>query len=302
MTNSWKKKSIIFSLFQQTLSGCLIILCILVGDGITRKPAQRVASLAPHITEMIFKIGAGNRLVARTDFCTYPDSVKQIPSIGGYLNINFEKLVQLQPDLVLQYPNAENRRKLENLGFRVAGIPNDTVEDILDGLLKVGKLLNKEAKAVRVKNGIEDTLRHISQIADKFNKPVKAILVVGRQPGSLEGLYLSGPKTYLSQIWEMSGGKNVFEDVSRRYFPVNKEDLLIRNVEMILEFHPGWNLTDTKIKKEMEVCKPFENISAVKESNIYLFSDRYFVVPGPRISKIAIKFSGLIQSYIAESP
>jgi len=256
---------------------------------------RRIVSLAPHITEIIFKLGAGDHLVGRTDFCTYPPEAKKIPSVGGYLNTDYEAIVRLHPDLILQFPNPESRAKLEALGFRVEEIPNETVPDILNGITTVGRLLHCEERAQAVQTGIEDTLKAMQKQPLPAAGRVSAILVVGRQPGSLQGLYLAGRETYLSQIWEMCGGVNAFADVSSRYFPVGKEDLLKRPVDAILEFHSGWELTPSRRKSERRVWSVFSALSAVQKGQIYLFSQSYFVIPGPRISRIAVSFSGIIR-------
>ena len=74
---------------------------------------HRIISLAPHITEIIYRMDAESLLVGRTDFCLYPEAARTVESVGGYLNIDFEKITRLQPDIVLQFPNDENRRKLD---------------------------------------------------------------------------------------------------------------------------------------------------------------------------------------------
>ena len=255
----------------------------------------RIISLAPHITEIIFKLNAGSRLIGRTDFCKYPAAAQSIESVGGYLNMDFEKIVKLQPDLVLQFPNAENRRKLESLGFRTEDISNETIEEILLGIKKVGKLLNLEERAERVRQGIQDTLKLVADIGRSMQKHPSVLLLAGRQKGTLCGLLAAGKDTYLSQLWELCGGRNAFKNVPARYFPVNKEDLLKTDVNVILEFHPDWELTAQRKQKEKDVWQVFKKIDAVKQSSIYIFADRYFLIPGPRISKIAIKFSEIMK-------
>lgn len=270
----------------------ILILIILLNFG-TRVMADtpdRVISLAPNITEIIFKLQAAERLVGRTEFGTFPPTAREVESVGGYLNTNYEKIVQLQPDLILQLPNAESRRKLQQLGFRVEEIPDETIHEILAGITKIGRLLHREKQAQKIRQGIEDTLRMVQEWAAAMPDSIPAILVVGRQPGSLKGLYLAGSRTYLSELWNLCGGINAFGEVSARYFSVNKEDLLKRPIQAILEFHPGWQLTPERIRKEHNVWEPFGSLEAVRKSNIYLFSDYFFVIPGPRISQIAIKF------------
>ncbi len=273
----------------------LYVLVILLCQSAAAGRPQRIVSLAPHITEIIFKLGAGNRLVARTDYGKFPPAARKIESVGGYLNLDYEKLVRLQPDLILQYPNPEVRRKLESLGFQVAGIPNETLPEILAAITKTGELLGLRGAAKSLRQGIEDTLALVRKKAESLQKAPVAMLVVGRQRGSLKGLYLAGERTYLSELWELCGGRNAFPGMDSRYFSVNKEDLLKTKIDVILEFHPGWDLSGGAGGREAAVWGQFPTIPAVRHSRIFLYTDEMFVIPGPRISQVAVRFSGLLQ-------
>ena len=91
------------------LSVILILILLYFPSGLAKKyEKHRIISLAPHITEIIYKINAGELLIGRTDFCSFPMQAAQVESVGGYLNIDFEKVVRLKPDLILQFPNMEN--------------------------------------------------------------------------------------------------------------------------------------------------------------------------------------------------
>ncbi len=273
------------------------LMVVAVPAGFSRESSQRVIALAPHPTELMYKLGVGNLLVGRSDFCVYPPAALDIEPVGGYLNIDYEKIVHLNPDYILQFPNSENRRKLEELGFTVVDLPNETVDQILQSIRKAGMLFQREKEADRLIEGIRDTLGMVCP-ADTAIRPVKGLLVVGRQPGSLAQLYVAGKDTYLSEIWEACGGVNVMDAGPTRYFSVNKEDLLKTEINVILEFHPDWDLTLQRIQREKMAWNLFSNLEAVKEGGIYLFSDRFYVIPGPRISLISVKFHEIIQNFL----
>ena len=262
---------------------------------------QHIISLAPHITEMVFKLGAGDRLIGRTDFCTYPSRATQIESVGGYLNIDFEKLVSLKPDLVLQFPNQENKQKIESLGFRIEEIPNETIDQILNSILKLGKILGLEDRAREVWSGINDTLKMVQQKGGKFSGAPTALLLVGRERQSLRGLYAAGKSTYLGEIWALSGGTVAFDKVNARYFSVSKEDIIKNKIDVILEFHRGWDLNSQDMQTEINIWNVFSNLPAVIKGNIYIFDQDYFLIPGPRITQIALEFSKIIKQ-INEEP
>jgi iron complex transport system substrate-binding protein len=257
----------------------------------------RVISLSPHITEIIYKLDAGSHLIGRTEFCSYPPAVNKVESIGGYLNIDFEKIVRLEPDIIFQFPNPENRRKLKGLGFEVLEISNETIDEILEGIKKIGKALQSNSEALKLCNNIQDTLNIVSDRHQNQNVPLPAILVVGRDRGTLGNLFLAGSNTYLSELWELCGGLNAFNDIDMRYFSVNEEDLLRRDIKVILEFHPGWSSTETNISKEKKSWDLLNHLKAVEGGEIYIFTDRFFVIPGPRITQVAISFLEIVQNY-----
>jgi len=270
----------------------------LICTGLQTDKAQRIVSLAPHITEIICKLGANDRLVGRSTFCRFPPSVRKVESVGGYLNIDFEKIIRLKPDIILQFPNEENRQKFEQLGFKVEDLPNESIEDIIGSIQKVGRILRLENQAKILLKNIQDTLKMVSHNDVKMDKKLAAIFVVGRQPGSLNQLYLAGKNTYLNQIWEICGGVNAFEEVPLRYFSVSKEDFFKKSIDVILEFHPGWNSDTYRIRSEQQVWHVFNHLPAVKKKNILLFTEQFYLIPGPRITQVAIKFAEIIEKII----
>ena len=261
----------------------------------------RIISLAPHVTEIIYKLNAGQLLIGRTDFCNYPSAANNIESVGGYLNIDFEKMVTLKPDLVFQFPNNENQRKLEGLGFRVISAPNETIDDILGSIKVIGEALDLVEQADRLLQDIEDTLQLVSKTELLPKQPVAALLVIGRQQGSLSNLYLAGPATYISELWSLCGGVNAFPEVSYRYFPVNAEDIITRRVDVILEFHPDWELDPAQLDTEKKVWSHIFPSQSFNKHRIYIFPQQFFVIPGPRITRIAVEFSKLVEALTEET-
>jgi iron complex transport system substrate-binding protein len=260
-----------------------------------QEPPQRVISLAPNITEIIFKLGAQDRLVGRTEFCTFPDAAKEISSIGGYLNPDYEKIVDLQPDVIFLLPNTEMERKLQHLGLHIFSIPDETIEEVLFSIKAVGRVLALDERAEEIAQGIQDTL-DLACRADTSNQKISAVLVVGRESGSLKGLYVAGKDTYLSEIWTLCGGKNIFDDIDIRYFSVSKEDLVSRNPDIILEFRivPA-SETAQKVPALKSDWRELNILNAVSADNVFIFTDRYFLIPGPRISKIAVSFLEILE-------
>lgn len=258
-------------------------------------PPKRVVSLAPNITEIMFRIGAGDLLIGRTEFCLYPEAAQQIPAVGGYLNPDYEKLVALQPDIIFMLPNLDMERKLQNLELKTFTLPNETIEEIFFGLSTLGRLLNRSPEAEAVIEGIQDTLQWVREQAAERDT-LSTLLVVGREGGTLKSLYAAGKDTYFSEILELCGGRNVFEDVPTRYFDVSKEDLIQRDPDLIVEFR----LIDAdKVAEEVPSLKADWNalstLKAVQNDHIVILSERAFLIPGPRISLLAVTMNEVLQ-------
>jgi iron complex transport system substrate-binding protein len=277
---------------------CLLIviapLFIIVNRQNASDLPQRIISLAPHMTEIVFKLGANDRLIGRTEFCLYPAAAQNIPSVGGYLNPDYEKIVSLNPDLILMLPNEDMERKLNEIGLNTFSIWNETIEDIQQTILGIGNKLGLAERAGEIVWGIKDTLKLVQQFgAGKEDR--ETLFLVGREEGTLKGLYTAGKETYLSKIWSLCGGQNVYRDIEQKYFNVSKEDLIARNPHYILEFRiiPD-EIVATNITKLKADWKLFSTLTAVQKQNIFIFHERYFLIPGPRISKIAIRFSQIL--------
>ena len=270
---------------------------LLVWGHLLAKPPERIVSLAPNITEIIFKLNVQNRLVGRTEYCRYPPAVKKIPSVGGYLDTNYEKILALHPDLIVMLPSKEKRRKLESLGLRVLELPDETIPDILQSIIQLGDTLGVPRRAKVVVQGIKDTLEVIEKKSRQIPYHPTALLLIGRQKGELRGLYAAGVNSYLGQLWRLAGGRNVFPEISLRYFSVNLEDLLGASAEIILEFHPPHTVDLKRRNTILQLWQTFTSIPAVKNKNVYIYDDDMFLIPGPRVARVALEFYRLVTNF-----
>ncbi len=264
----------------------LLIFAVLIitSMAINAQP-QRVISLAPHITEMVFRIGAGDRLVGRTEYCSYPPAAAEIPSIGAYLNPNYEKMVALKPDAVLIFPNAEMRTKLEQLNLKVISVSNETIAEIFSGIRQLGEFFQKTDEAAQVVSGLKDTLDWIrSQTAQWPERD--ALVLIGREAGSLRGLYAAGEQTYLTELVNLCHIQNAFSDVRMRYFEVSKEDLVRQQPDIIMEFRVG--TAETDVAALQRDWQPLNILEAIKNDQLFIFTEKAFLIPGPRIGKTAM--------------
>lgn len=273
----------------------LLLLAVTASEAFAETPPKRVISLAPNITEMMFKIGAGHLLVGRTDYCLYPEAAESVDGVGGYLNPDFEKIVTLEPDIIFLLPNSELERKINRLDLKTFTLPNETVEDIVLSIGALGRVLGHSDQAGRVVQGIQDTLDWVRNNS-QGRYPVSSLLVVGREAGSLKSIYAAGKETYLSELLSLCGGQNIYSDVDSRYFDVSKEDLIFRNPDAILEFRiSNGEDMEAEIASLKSDWSVLSTVSAVEFDHIHVLTDRYFLIPGPRIAQAAMTIFDIFQ-------
>ena len=247
--------------------------------------------MGPNITEVIFALGCGKRLVAVTDFCVYPPETKALPRIGGYLNPNLERLVALRPDLVLVRGKIEKVvRFCRSRGIRVIPVNMDSLETIYSGIQILGQALVATEKAEDLCSTIKETLDTVKARTVGF-PATKVFISLGRSMGSMANLYTVGGKSFLSQLLEIAGGVNIFADVDQPYPEASKESLIKRAPDVILEMRPGENMTHTKRSHVVAEWNVFAGVPAVSNHRVYVLTQDFLLIPGPRIVKTARTFA-----------
>lgn len=221
---------------------------------------QRIVSCSPSITELIYSLGQEDCLVGRTDYCTYPEDVFAIDSVGEMMNPNIETIVSMEPDIILADSifSEESYDKLTELGYTVV-ILNE--EKAVDGVYKkietLGQILdaNEEAAAVveDMKTRIADVKDAIADYADE--KPTVYYVVSYGEYGD----YTCGGDTYIHTIIEDAGGINIAADISGWSF--SREDLIAADPDIIIV--PGWAYDD------FIVADGYSDLSAVKNGQVY---------------------------------
>ena len=286
-----------------------------------RKSGWGIISLSPFITEIIYALGADKDLIAVTDYCTFPEDAKKKTKIGGLLDPNIEKIVMLKPGFIFGQPaHSELNQKLEKFGLKITMMSNEEINDIFNAIKKIGSIINYEHQAEQLIAAIQDSLKIIIEFnktdylpgisllkeinhskpdagtifAEKTGKgeykdSLTAILVVGREKGSLRNITVAGDNTFIGQMWRLVGGKNLYSDISTRYSIISLESILIRNPDVIIEFDPDGE-KQVKKRKITSEWKKFDKVNAIKHGNLYLVSGNHAFIPGPRLYLLAQDF------------
>jgi len=244
---------------------------------------QRIVSLVPSLTEMLFAIGAGPRVVGVSNFDAFPPAVKALPRVGALLDPDMERILSLRPDLVVTYGSQSDlQQQLTRAGiplyvYRHAGL--DGIFGALDGL---GKAVGRQQDAGRVARDIRARLDDARRRGRGRTRP-RTLLVFERDPGALRGIFVSGGRGFLHEMLEIAGGTNVFADVDRESVQPSLETLISRAPEVIIEIRATGLIPAGDIPREKAAWQALAAVPAVRNQRLYFLYGEHLVVPGPRV-------------------
>jgi iron complex transport system substrate-binding protein len=258
------------------------------------EPAQRIISLVPALTEILFAIGAGPQVIAVSSFDDDPPEVLTLPRVGALLDPDTERILAMRPDLVLIYGSqSELQQQLESAGIRVFVYRHGGLADVAPAFRSLGELTGRSAEATRVSSAIEAKLSAVRGRVAGRPRP-KTLLVMGREPRSLRNIDASGGVGFLHDMIAVAGGANVFADVPRQAVRASSEMLLTRAPEVIIDLFYSREMTNGELQQEREPWRQLASVPAVRQERIHLLVGDYLVVPGPRIAEAAEAFARAI--------
>lgn len=255
---------------------------------------QRIVSTAPSITEMLYALGLGDRVAGVTDYCHFPPEARRKAKIGSYLQPNVEVILSLRPDLVIAEPGAASvAGRLASLGVRTLEVQDEQIEGIERSLRQIGSAAGVPARAEEVIGRMQAQLRRVEQrTAAQPRRSV--VFVVGRSPGTLQGMVVAGRGSYLNRLMEVAGGRNVFAGSGAAYPKVPLEELLARNPDVIVDMGDMAETdTVTPARKQavLVLWQRYRQLKAVREGHVFPVASDLFVVPGPRVAEAALAFA-----------
>jgi iron complex transport system substrate-binding protein len=244
---------------------------------------QRIVSTSPGITETLYALGLGDRVVGVTTYCRYPPEAAKKPKIGTYLQPNIETILSLKPDLVIAETSGVRRAsRISSLNLKVLEVDNTTLAGIYESIRRIGAAAGvpaaADALAARIRSNLEDVRKRTA------GRRPRVLVIVGRTPGRLEELVAAGKGSHLDELIAIAGGDNIFEDSAAPYAKISMEALLRRNPEVIVDIG---ELMQTGAGGETALWSRYPALAAVKEHRVFALQNDIFVVPGPRIAEAA---------------
>ena len=245
-------------------------------------PPQRIVSIIPSVTEMLFAMGAGARVVGVGNFDRFPPEALTRPKVGGLIDPDTEKILSLKPDLIVVYGtqtdlrNQMDRAHVPMFLYEHAGLPDITTTIRALGQ-RVGSGTAANALADRIEASIADTRRRVA------GKPrPRTLLVFGRDAETLRGVYASGGIGFLHDMLEAAGGTNVFADVKRQSVQATTELILARAPDVIVEVGVD---TASAQARNLRAWDTLGSVPAVRSHRIYVLRGDDLMNPGPRVAQ-----------------
>ncbi len=261
---------------------------------------EKIISLAPSNTEIVYALGLEDRLVGVTEYCDYPEAAKEKPKIGGFSTVDIEKVVEIQPDLIL----ASNIHKdevipqLERLGLTVIALNPKTVEEVLEAIKLVGQLTGKAEEVSRLTAEMENRIQAVTDKTagiPEAQRP-RVFYILWHDP-----LMTVGPETRIHELIEKAGGINIARDLTDEYPRISLEATIMANPQVIIAGSGHGSSQDIPFSYVLTEPRLAE-VAARQNNRVYEIDSNLTSRPGPRIIDGLEKLAGFIHPELFEKP
>ncbi|MBT8132172.1 MAG: cobalamin-binding protein [Gammaproteobacteria bacterium] len=218
----------------------------------------RVVSLAPHITELLFSVGAADNIVGVVAHSDFPEQARTLPVIGDAFRIDPERLAAVEPDLIFAWQGGNPPEAIEQLksrGYRVVSLPADSLQDVAENIIKIGSLTGHADTAKAQARQFSDAMEQLAQ-DHSGQAPVSVFYQISRQP-----LYTVGGGHPISDLIQLCGGQNIFDDLQQLAPVVSLEQVLLRNPDVIITGNDN---------AQLEQWSRWKKLSAAREQNLFM--------------------------------
>lgn len=254
---------------------------------VKQRPAHIVA-IAPNATEILFALGAGDRVLADTTYCDYPPAAARLPKIGGYTNPNVEKIVALKPDLVLGARGnpLDLITQMQSLGLTVAAVDATTIAEVDDAIRLIGRLVGEEVAAEQLTTRLDARRAAIEQRTQSLptaKRPRVLFLF------SLDGLFSAGTGSFIDELIRLGGGTNIAARTGRPWPELSMETITATDPQVILLLAGQMDgsarpaLTSATALAKLRALPRWRTLTAVKQGRVTVLDDDALTLPGPRL-------------------
>ncbi len=249
-----------------------VIAALTPAAGAAEPATERIVSLAPHLTELVFTVGAGERLVGVVEYSDRPEAALRIPRIGDSFRLDLERVAELDPDLVLAWESGNPKvmvEQLRELGYRVETLGGAGLAGVSADLVRVGELVGQEARARRE---AQQYLARVDALRKRYRSApaLRVFYEISPRP-----LYTVNGDHVISEVIGLCGGRNVFFDLGQLAPAVSLESVLERDPEVILVGAP--------MPAALDEWRRWPRLAATRHENIFLVDANLLARATPRI-------------------
>jgi iron complex transport system substrate-binding protein len=239
---------------------------------------ERVVSLTPSVTEIVYGLKKGDTLVATSEFSLYPPEAGGLESIGGYSNPNLEKIISLSPTLVIgQDFNQATLEKLQRFGIKTFVVKLQTIDDIKGSIVKISHALKADAKP------LVDEIEYAIQSAPKSKKSHKVMIVFGLHEDLSRGIYIAGNDIFFNDIIKICGNTNAYTSSDTNQPSLSYENVIALNPDQIIILHSNASNSGVNIEKALSAWHSLPT-NASKNRRITVVDESYLHIPSHRVA------------------
>ncbi|MBW2092452.1 MAG: ABC transporter substrate-binding protein [Deltaproteobacteria bacterium] len=256
---------------------------LIAPSGTEARAYRRIVSLAPSITEMLFTLGLGDRVIGVTRFCKYPPEALRIKKMGGFYDPNYEAIIAARPDLVILSVEQQNTGKyLTSAGLKALKVDHSTISGILSALKEIGRVCGAQQEALDAVTALNQRMDLV--MSKTRGLPRRSVLIsIARSLGSqsLSDIYIAGKDEFYDEMITLAGGRNAYQG-RMKYPTISREGILKLNPEVIVDLVPETAEQDWEDEAILKEWGHFSSVDAVRNRRVHVFRQGFMVIPGPR--------------------
>ncbi len=268
-----------------------LILIIIVTLSLHAK--ERIVTLSPALNEIVYALGMGSQVVGNTNYCLFPKETINLPKVGGYFSPHLERVLALNPTIVLmQENNHKLEQQLNRLNINSKMVKIDTIKSIRNSIIELGIIFHKEKNANRIVNDINSSLASTKNII----KDKKILIVFGENTSLNKNIFVAGQNLYFEEIIANSGNRNALQSKRKGQPILNMENIIASNPDIVILL--AHSMKEKALTKK-QLVEPWLKlpINASKTKSIYIENETYAGIPSDRLVLFLNDFKRIIKDY-----
>jgi iron complex transport system substrate-binding protein len=276
----------------RTALGLLVAAAVLYAAPVRAAHPARIVSTSPSITETLFALGLGDRVVGVSAFCRFPGEVLKLPKVGTFLSPDAELIAGLRPDLVIVHQLSTGvDRRLTSLRIPFVVVDRGTLASVFSSIRQIALAAGEPARGESLVADIERRLEMARRRGQSRAPHPRVLFIIGRSPGTLTDLVAVGPGSYINDLIEIAGGRNVLAIGGQPEYPrISMETVLRLDPDVIVD---SVDMGDTAAERRARqpvnerLWSAYRYLSAVRTRRLHAATSDALVVPGPRVAEAA---------------